>query len=127
MLAVSNTFCTRLMAWARCCTSVLRIAHQVAQIANGFGRNEAGFEQAMAQQVGEPFTILNVRFVAGHRLHVLGVDQDDLKAAFQDVEDRSPIDAGAFHGHMGDLADWQPVGQRLQPSRGGGEGAHLFG
>src|SRR5947209_8723732 len=27
---------------------------------------------------------------------MLGVDQDHLKAAFQDGEDRSPIDAGAF-------------------------------
>ncbi len=79
----------------------------------------------MAQQVGDPFAVFNVRLVARHRLHMLGVDQDNLERAFQHVEDRSPIHPGRFEGHMGDLVAREPVGQGQQAGRGGGERAHL--
>ena len=93
----------------------------------GKGGNEARTEQAVAQQISEPFTLLHIRFVAWDRFHMLGVDQDHLKAAFQDVEDRSPIDAGTFHGDMGHLLAGEPLSHGLQAERGGGEGAHLTG
>ena len=48
----------------------------------------------MAQQVGDPGAVLDIGLATWHRLDVLRIDQDDLEAAFQDVEDRPPIHAG---------------------------------
>src|SRR5712691_7300943 len=79
----------------------------------------------MAQQVGDPLAVLDVRLMPRNRLHVLGVDQNDLEAAFQDVQDGSPINARTFHGHMRHALAPQPVGQRQQSSGGGSEGAYL--
>ncbi|HEY6410460.1 MAG TPA: hypothetical protein VIY29_23665 [Ktedonobacteraceae bacterium] len=103
----------------------LAIAHQVAQVADGLGRNEAGTQQPMAQQVSEPFTVAYIGFSTRHRLHVLRVDQDHLTAAFQQVEHRSPIHSRTFHAHMRHPLASQPVDERLQAQGGGGKRAHL--
>ena len=125
MLAVSSTFCTRLMACARCCTNCLAMAHEIAQVANGLGRNEAGGQQAVPQQVRQPFTVLDIGLVTRNGLHMLRIDQNDLKTAFQDVKDRTPIDAGTFHADVGHALTAQPVSQSLQLDGGGAKGAHL--
>src|SRR5262249_12603350 len=57
---------------------------------------------------------------------VLGVDQDDPDAALQDVEDRLPVDARGFHGHVGDAVTGQPVRQGQQVPGHGREGTDLL-
>src|SRR5215469_12093345 len=43
---------------------------------------------------------LDLRFAPGYRPHVPRVDQHDRVVGLQQVEHRSPVDAGALHGHL---------------------------
>ncbi len=47
------------------------------------------------------------------------------KRPSKQIENGAPVDAGAFHRHLGHALAGQPVGQVLQAGSGGGEGAHL--
>jgi hypothetical protein len=70
----------------------LAVARQLAQPADRRGRDEAGVEQAMAQQIGQPLAVLHIGFAAGDRPHVLRVHQGNrARLVLQDVEDRSPV------------------------------------
>ena len=51
------------------------IAGQLAQLALGQVGHEARPQQAVAQEVGDPFTIPHVGLAAGHLLDVLRIDQ----------------------------------------------------
>ena len=51
------------------------IARQLAQLALGQVGHEARPQQAVAQEVGDPFTIPHVGLAAGHLLDVLRIDQ----------------------------------------------------
>ena len=72
--------------------------------------DEAGLEQAVAQQIGDPFGILDVRLATGHGFDVLGVGEQHLKLALEQVIGGLPVHAGALHGHVGDTLGGQPVG-----------------
>lgn len=72
------------------------IAREFTQLADRLGRNEAGVEQAMPQQIGYPFTLLHVGFAPRERLDVLGVDQKQGMTLFQNVVDRMPKHASLF-------------------------------
>ncbi len=101
-------------------------AYQVAQIADGLGRNEAGFEQAMAQQVSKPLTVFDVGLVTRDGLHVLGIDQDHLDGAFQHIEDGTPVDPGRLHGYVRHPQPAEPVTHAVQLGGGRRKGAHLL-
>ena len=51
------------------------VAGQLAQLALGAVRHEAGPQQPVPQQVGDPLAVLHVGLAPGHRLDVLRVDQ----------------------------------------------------
>ena len=57
------------------------LPRQVAQLADRRGRHEAGREQAVLQQLGDPLGVLDVGLAARDLLDVVGVDQDQLEAA----------------------------------------------
>lgn len=79
------------------------IAGEFTQVANRLRRDETGFEEAVAQQVGEPFTVFDVCFapsLPGHGLHMLRVDEDDLVVALKQIEHRTPVDARRFHRYL---------------------------
>ena len=80
----------------------LAVAGQVAQLADRLGRHEAGPQQAVLEQLAIHWRVLDVGLAAGHVLDVLGVDQQQLEAALQQVEDRLPVDAGRLHRDVGD-------------------------
>jgi hypothetical protein len=46
------------------------------------------------EQLGDPLGVLDVGLAPRDVLDVAGVDQHQLEAAFQEVVDRLPIDAG---------------------------------
>ena len=98
---------------------------QLAEFTDRGRRDEAGGEQAVLEQLGDPLGILDVGLAAGDGLESLGVDQHDRHATFQDVEDRLPVHAGRFHGGLADALFLQPVGQGQQLGGHGGEGANL--
>ena len=78
------------------------VAGQLPQVTLLTRGNEAGLEQAMAQQIGAPRGILNVSLSSRQRLHVGGVDHDQLKVGFKQIIDRHPEVARGFHGRVGD-------------------------
>ena len=59
----------------------------------GEGGNEAGLEQAVAQEIRDPFAIFDIGFVPRNGMHMLGIDQHDLITAFQQIENGTPRDA----------------------------------
>ena len=50
----------------------------------------------MAQTVGQPLGVLDIGFAPRHVFDVLGIDQQELKLAFQDVVYRLPKLTGAL-------------------------------
>ena len=87
---------------------------QVAQRSLLGRGNEAALQQSMAQQVSDPFRILDIGLSPTERLDVLGIHYQDLKFPFQYIEDGLPVHSGAFHCHMRHPAFCQPAHQLLQ-------------
>jgi len=96
---------------------------QIAQGALLSRRDEAAAQQAVAQQIGQPFRIADIGLAAGHGLHMLGVDDEHVELTFQQVIDRPPVDAGAFHHHMRAASLGQPIRQGQQVGCHGSEGS----
>jgi hypothetical protein len=103
------------------------VAHQLAQLAKRLGRNKALRDQAVPDQVGDPFGILHVGLASGHVADVAGVPHDQIETALQHSIDRAPVDAGVLHPDLGHAQPGKPIPQLLQRSRMGGKGAHLLG
>ena len=101
------------------------LSRQVAELADLRRRDEAGREQAVLEQLRDPLGVLDVGLAAGDLLELVGVDQHDLEAALQEVEDRLPVDAGGLHGDVADAFGVEPVGQGEQFGGHGAEGADL--
>ena len=95
------------------------LPRQVAQVPLFPAGHEAGFQQPVPQQIGQPLGVLDVGLAARHLLHVAGIDQQQLDVPFQQIVDRLPVLAGALHGHVGHAPRLQP-GQQAQQLGGGG-------
>lgn len=76
------------------------IAGEFAQYANLFAGDEAAFDKTEAEQLADPFGILNIVFVSFHRAHPLWVGDDDMQLRSEYVEDRNPVFAGGFHANV---------------------------
>lgn len=63
------------------------LAGQVAQLALAGRRDEAGGQQPVLEQLGDPGAVGHVGLAPRHLLDVLGVDEQDLDPALQDVID----------------------------------------
>ena len=82
----------------------------------GEGGNEAGLEQAVAQEIRDPFAIFDIGFVPRNGMHMLGIDQHDLITAFQQIENGTPRDARDARGPPVSPALLRASGQaRLRP------------
>jgi hypothetical protein len=103
------------------------VAGQLAQFAEGRWGHETRPEQAMLQQPRDPLAILDVGLAPGHRLDVLGIDEEELEGTLQYLVDGPPVDPGALHRDVRAPGRDQPVGEPQQLARGRPEGANLFG
>jgi hypothetical protein len=72
------------------------LPRQIAQFADWRGRHETGLQQTVPQQLGDPLAVLHVGLAVGHSLDVLGIDQNDVNPALEDVEDRLSVHAGRY-------------------------------
>jgi hypothetical protein len=59
--------------------------------------------------LGDPLAVLHVGLAPRDLLDVLGVDQQHLDGAFQQVEHRLAVHPGRCHGHDRDLLGPEPV------------------
>jgi len=116
MLALSSTFCRRLMQAVDLLRAALHQGLALAQRTDRRGRDEARAQQAMAQQamaqqVRQPFAVLAARFAPRHRAPVLrGYDEERAALRLEHVEHRMPVHARRLHGHVRHLERVQPVG-----------------
>ena len=58
------------------------VATDQAQFAQVLGWNEAGADQAVAAQLGQPFAVGDIGLAAGDVLDMVGVDHPDAQAGF---------------------------------------------
>ena len=58
------------------------IAGQFAQFTLGTVRDEAGAQQTMPQEIGDPLGVFDVRLASWHGFDVLGIDDQHLNVAF---------------------------------------------
>ena len=66
------------------------MAGELPQVALRPAGNEAGAQKPVAQQVGDPLSILDIGLSSWHRFHVGGVGDDQLEVALQQIVDRHP-------------------------------------
>jgi hypothetical protein len=69
-------------------------------------------QQPMTQQISQPLAIFYVCFMSRQGFDVLRVDQQQRTPLFQHIEDWAPEHSRAFHRHMRDALEAQPV---IQP------------
>ena len=105
---------------------LLARARQRAQLLHRRRRHEAGADQAVGQQIGQPHRVVDVGLAPGHVLHVRGVGQHQLEVAFEHMPHRLPVHAGGLHRDVLDAEGVEPVGQLQQARGGGGKGAHFL-
>jgi len=89
----------------------LPVAHDVAELPLRARGHEAAAQQAELQQLGEPLAVPHIRLAARHHLDVLGVDQGELEAPFEEVVHGAPEDAGGLHGDVRAAGGSEPVRQ----------------
>src|SRR5262249_61901035 len=61
--------------------------------ARGGGRTGGAAGRAGRRRRGEPLAVAYVRLAARHRLHLLGMDQEERDAALQEIGDGPPVHA----------------------------------
>lgn len=86
------------------------MTRQLTQLTLRAVGDEAGPQQSMPEQVGDPLRILDVRLASGHRFDVPSVDHHGLQLrALNQVDQRLPVDAAALHGHVGHRLGLEPT------------------
>ena len=101
-------------------------AGQRAQFLDRSRGHEAGTDQAMGQQIGQPHRVVDIGLAAGDVLDVCGVGQHQFEVPFEHVPHRLPVHARGLHGDVLDTERLEPVGQGQQPRCGRLEGANLL-
>jgi hypothetical protein len=113
MLASSSVFWMRCV-WLAFAHQLLAGAQQVAHLLGRFVGHEAGPDQPMRHQIGQPCGVVDVGLASRHVLHVGRVGQHQLELAVgQNVPDRLPVDAGRLHGDVRRAFRRQPIGQAI--------------
>jgi len=111
-------FVCRLASLARQRTAVARQLPQVALLPRG---NEAGPQQPVPQQIGDPMGVCHIGLAPRHRFHVRSVGYQQPEVAFQQVVDGHPVVARRFHRGMSGCMTLEPLYQLHQLRRGGAE------
>ena len=107
-------------------SQTLAQARQIAQFANRLGWNEAGPQQTVLQQLGQPHAILDIGLAPRHLLDMGRVYQQHLHRVLQGVVHRLPVHPGSFHRRDADPLRLQPLAQLHQTAAVGAEGAHFL-
>jgi hypothetical protein len=96
----------------------LAVAGEVPQLADRRRRHEAGTQQPVGQQLGDPDRVDGVGLASGDVLEVGGVDEQQLEVVLQQVVGRLAVHAGRLHRHVRHPQLREPVAQRQQIRRG---------
>jgi hypothetical protein len=102
----------------------LAIAGEITKLADLFGRDERRPDQAVLDELADPFGVGHVGLSSRHVAQVPGVEDPALGGFFEHVEHRLPINARRLHPDQGDPLGDQPVAQGQQV---GGHGPERHG
>ena len=103
----------------------LAVAGQLAQLPDRAGRHEAGADQTMLDQLGDPGRVGHIGLPPRDVVQVGRVQQPALHLALEQLPDRLPVAPGRLHPHPGYPEAGQPLGQQPQPGGRCGEPAGL--
>ena len=103
----------------------LAVAGQLAQLPDRPGRHEAGADQPVLDQLGDPGRVGHVGLPPRDVVQVGRVQQPALHLALEQLPDRLPVAPGRLHPHPGHPEAGQPLGQQPQPGGRRGEPAGL--
>ena len=101
-------------------------AGQRAQLLHRHRRHEAGANEAVRQQVGQPHRVVDVGLAARNVLDVRSVGQHQLEVPFEHMPHRRPVHARGLHGDDLHAMRVQPIGQRQKTRSGRGKGAYFL-
>src|SRR5437773_1067648 len=87
---------------------------QIAQFANLPRWYEAGSNQPVPQQTGQPLTILVIGLLSRQRPHMLRVGQNQSNVTFQNVPHRLPIGSRTLHHRHFTVCLFEPFRELLQ-------------
>jgi hypothetical protein len=90
------------------------VARQISLFASLARRHKAGLDEPVGQQLGQPLTVPRIRLSAWDILYLIGVGQDQMEMAFQNLPDRLPVHAGRLHRQMRHFLRKQPKPQVAQ-------------
>lgn len=110
----------------RLANQTFTIARQFSQFTDMSRRNKTRLEQAVAQQVGQPFCINHIGLARFEAFGITRIGEDDFHLSCKDVEDRLPVNPRTFNGDMRTTGLLQPIEQLEQIISHGGEGKRLF-
>src|SRR5258708_6753681 len=115
IVAVSRILWMRLICRFRSCISWVWVRTRSRRSRIGLGGIKLAESQTVAQEISNPLAILNICFVSRNGVHMLGIDQQDLITAFQQIENGTPIDARAFESHLFHMSLREPVVELSEP------------
>jgi hypothetical protein len=107
---------------------LLPVADEGAQPDDVGRSHEAVAQEPVLDELSQPAGVAHAGPAAGQRPDVVDVDQQDVDAlqSFERVPDRSPVDPGRLHRHLGDPLGGEPVAELAQRGARGAELAHLL-
>jgi hypothetical protein len=104
------------------------VAGQVPQLPDRCRRHEAGRDQPVLEQLGDPGRVGHVGLATRDVVQMLGIEQPDLGNPLLEQEvHRLPVHPGGLHAHQVDLLGDQPIAQRGQFGGRREEGERLRG
>src|SRR6185369_30572 len=88
--------------------------------------DEAGANETVRQQVGDPHRVVDVGLTTGNVANVGRVGEHQLEVSLEDVPDRLPVNAGRLHGYVRAIVPVEPVREREQVPCRGAERLHFL-
>jgi hypothetical protein len=94
---------------------LLACTQQVAHLLGRLAGHEAGPDQSMGHQVGQPHGVVHIGLASRHVLDMGRVGKNQLELAVgENVPDRLPVNACRFHGDVRRAFSRKPIGQSHQ-------------
>jgi hypothetical protein len=80
----------------------------------------------VTQKVGQPLTVSHISLTTRHSFYVVSINEDHFHIAFEDIENRFPVNASALYRNVGAAFSDEPIRKAQQVIGHCREGAKLF-
>jgi len=90
------------------------VAHEVAELPDGKGWDKAAGDQIVLEDIGDPFGIFGVGFLAADGFDVFGMSENHLTGGFEHVVDGYPVFARRLHTNIPASVLRKPLGKQAE-------------